>query len=427
MRVSILRSATCTAVLLAAVWATSSAAQRPSRGAAAARSQPRTCAYDELQTQPAVEGPQRVAAAGGRVSLVPPEGLRLLTRAEAEEVFGDVELAIADEREAAAMSLALADFAPDVDSPEFRADMERRAWASGSVSSWIGTEVVELGGARWLRLEYTGRLDGSENRSQVYMTGFQGGALVMMLLALEPEWMPRLVTSAATLEVRDCKLPPPPLAAFLDSTALVRAVSALPAPDLPRGVKPLFRVSFDSTGAVDDVEPISSRIPAGYAGPVRTAIRAHLKPQAPSRGPINTYLRVVAGPEPLVDRPTIVVREPVLANRGGIQGRIGELAARFEQRLGGTEIPQPRVGFLRRLLLQAQPRPSRASEFLVRMRVLADGAVDTESIEILRSSSRDEEVKGAVVHIAGLMRFRPATVEGMPASVWVTLPIVLQY
>ena len=47
-----------------------------------------------------------------------------------------------------------------------------------------------------------------------------------------------------------------PLAALLDSAALVRAVSALAAPELPQDVPPLYSVLFDTTGVAKEVKPV---------------------------------------------------------------------------------------------------------------------------------------------------------------------------
>lgn len=420
MRVSILRSATCAAVLLACMSSTSAPAQRR-----AARPEPRICTEGELRAQQPAGGPQRLTTKGGRISLVPPEGLRVLSPMEVRASLGDdYHLAMVDDGEAAAMMISFRDRPPPADVQAHREWVETRPRTSSSGETLVASEVMELGGVRWLRLELTGPPDGIGHK-MLYLTSFQGRGLLVTLLAFKPERMPELVKSVATLEVHDCALPPMPLTAFLDSAALVRAVSTLPVPDLPRGVKPLFKVAFDSTGAVDEVTPVFDQIPASFAGPVVAAIRANLKNQSPSREPIHAHVRVVAGPEPLVDRPRIVVREPVLANEGGIRDRIGQLSARFGDRVGGAAIAQPRAGFLRRLLMGS--RPSWSARFFVRMRVLKDGAVDTGSIEILHSSSRDEEVNDAVADLVGQMRFRPATVEGIPASVWVTLPIILQY
>ncbi|HYJ78846.1 MAG TPA: hypothetical protein VEW03_04565, partial [Longimicrobiaceae bacterium] len=114
----------------------------------------------------------------------------------------------------------------------------------------------------------------------------------------------------------------PPLSVFLDSAGLVRAAAALPAPAQELPVPPLFWVEFDSTGAVKEVEPIFNELPVDYAGPVAAAIRGHLKPQAPSRQPISTHLRVMTGPAAQVDRPPIRRRMPGVADHQAIARRL---------------------------------------------------------------------------------------------------------
>ena len=194
----------------------------------------------------------------------------------------------------------------------------------------------------------------------------------------------------------------PPLSAFVDSAALVRAVAALPAPELPPGVRPIFSVSFDSTGVVREVEAEPYPLPASYAEAVAAAIRAHLKPQAPSRRPLQTYLRVVAGAEPLVDRPELRIVPPVLGNRSVVARRMEQAVESFVGRRGS--------------LAQAWYQGE------LKFRVLEDGSVDTLSVEVSRSTGEAELDREAVA-VAGVARFRPATVEGLAARVWVTLPL----
>lgn len=195
-----------------------------------------------------------------------------------------------------------------------------------------------------------------------------------------------------------------PLSTFVDSAGLARAVASLPAPDLPPGITPMFRVTFDTTGAVKEVESISD-LPASYEEPVAAAIRAHLKPQPPSLQPITTFLRVVAGPEPVVDRPELRRVEPPRLTNGSVLGRALEQAIASFVREGGsaTEAAYPAE---------------------LRFRVLEDGTVDTLSVEVYRSTSIAALDREAV-RVIRLARFRPATTEGHgPVKVMVTLPLI---
>ncbi len=120
----------------------------------------------------------------------------------------------------------------------------------------------------------------------------------------------------------------PPLSAVLDSAGLVAKLANLSLPDLPERVPPLFWIEFDSTSAVDTVEAVFDQIPAASAKPVVALIRAHLKPQAPSREPLTTHVRAVAGPAARVDRPRLREEWPALLNRS-------EVARQLQRAMGG--------------------------------------------------------------------------------------------
>ena len=223
-----------------------------------------------------------------------------------------------------------------------------------------------------------------------------------------------LSASAVTGAAQAGAAPPqPPLSAFLDSAGLVRAVAALPLPALPPRALPLFRVSFDSTGAVKLVEPIfgtlpdslaDRRLPPGYADAVVAAIRAHLKPQARAAYPIYTHLRVVGGPEPTVDRPALRERPPVLRNRGSLTARLLGVVQEYARERGTL----PRAEY----------------SMMLKLRILEDGTLDLPSMEVERSTG-DAELDRRIVGRMGELRFSAATIEEIPVKVWVTLPLVL--
>jgi len=192
----------------------------------------------------------------------------------------------------------------------------------------------------------------------------------------------------------------PPLSTFVDSAGLVRAVAALSLPELPPRTIPLFLVNFDSTGGVGPVVPLFDPLPAGYGEAVAAAIRAHLKPQPPSRRPLHTHLRVVAGARPQVDNAPFSMEQPVLANRNAI----GSLL---------QKVSESRMDSLPELEYRA----------MLRFRVLSDGSVD--SVKVGSSTGRawlDREI----VRVGRQARFTPATIEGIPINSSVTLPIRLQ-
>jgi TonB family protein len=173
-------------------------------------------------------------------------------------------------------------------------------------------------------------------------------------------------------------------------------------PALPQGVRPLFRVEYDTAGAVRDVEPVFREIPAEYAGPVVAALRAHLKPQGASNRPQPSFLRVVAGPEPAVDRPAVVVKRPELANTQEIDRMKREVGRRFRIRdqevttLSGRTYRVPTVR-------------------VVRLMVLADGSVDPESVQVTTPGD-NPELDAELVRIARAMRFQPPQVDGVPVN-----------
>jgi hypothetical protein len=193
------------AALLAAAWATAAQAQ-------AARS------CDSAQFARLLAQPGRVSFAGGRVSLVPPPGVRLLSPAERERLRdepGDVILV-----DSAGTSIAL--------------------WVTGSIPTrqivlgaaytvegmalgagefrWVRRgEPVSLGGARWWLLEF--ERQGARGREHVwqYITGFRtGGLVVRFVTPVRGPGRRPTAASISTLRLHDCELPtdgegPPPL------------------------------------------------------------------------------------------------------------------------------------------------------------------------------------------------------------------------
>jgi hypothetical protein len=178
-------------------------------------------------------------------------------------------------------------------------------------------------------------------------------------------------------------------------------------------VRPLVRVDYDSTGAVRDVDPVFREIPAEYAGPVVAALRAHLKPQRASNRLQPSILRVVAGPEPVVDRPAVVVKRPELANTREIDGMKREVGRRFgirarEVQIAGRSIRIPAVR-------------------LVRLMVLDDGSVDPGSVTVYTTASATAdapELRDELVRIGRAMRYQPAQVDGAPANMRILQSIV---
>lgn len=195
------------------------------------------------------------------------------------------------------------------------------------------------------------------------------------------------------------------LSALLDSAALVRAAAELPEAELPRGVPPIFVVTFDSTGTASEVKPLSDRMPASYAEPVMAALRASVRPQAPFARPHLVWVRVVTGPQARVDTPQMVETQPMLVNRGEVARAVDRATAQHTRRL--------------------QSMPIRRYVVTVKFRIQTDGTPDHASATVLHSSG-DSRLDAASLDVVPRMRFRPATIEGMPVRVWVTVPITFE-
>jgi hypothetical protein len=366
------------------------------------------CEEPALQAHLAAGDPRREAIADGRISLVPPEGMEELTSIQASHWLPRSETPPLRvfAGDTAAVWLRYFSVVADVESPVFQAAMEQVLGGEHPDRiSWISREVVEQGGARWLRLEYTFRpRRGGESLSIFYATGFQGRILTAWFTG------PRrvreaLARSAATLEVRDCRVSRP-LRAWVDSAAVARAAAALEPPQMPTDMKPIFRVTFDTAGVVETVEPVFTQIPAPYADAVVAALRAAVRPKPRSRYPTAHLVRVVGGAAPLVDSPELIERAPVVRDPEWIGRRLGDLSN----------------------MLMFRPGTSRraAPGFYVRMRVLPDGKVDRESVQLLRGSGV-QWLDEAIVGIARRTSFRPGEVDGFAARTWVVLPMSLHH
>ncbi|HEU4453983.1 MAG TPA: TonB family protein [Longimicrobium sp.] len=195
---------------------------------------------------------------------------------------------------------------------------------------------------------------------------------------------------------------PPPASFFIDSAAAVRALAALPAVELPEGLPPLFALTFDSTGAVERAEGVFQQLPAAFTGPVSSIIRAHARRQMPSSDPPGTYLRIVTGAGAVIERPSFVRwTQPAAINAAAIARRLEPVVVRRMEAVGPEGV---------RLHVGA--------------RVLADGTVDTASVKVVGTSG-DDELDRQTALAFRQMRFRPATVEGIPVSAWVTVPFRL--
>ncbi|HEX9937782.1 MAG TPA: hypothetical protein VGB15_11690, partial [Longimicrobium sp.] len=363
------------------------------------------CEVPALQAHLAGGDPRRVSIAEGRISLVPGDSMDELTSVELGRVVREgTRPALAFTGDSAVVWLQFLSTRSDVSSPAFREAMER--WLGGQSPEqvgWVSREVVEQGGARWLRMEFTYKTRRGEDRvGFLYATPFQGRTLTARF-AGPPATREALARSAATLEARDCRVSRP-LWAWVDSAAIARAAAALPAPQLPADMKPLFRVTFDTAGVVESVEPVFEQVPAAYAEPVVAALRAAVKPQPRSRRAAEYLVRVVGGAQPLVDSPELIERMPEIRDPTVVGQQLGTVSRALRFRPGTSR------------------RAARG--FYVRMRVLPDGKVDRTSVQLTRGTDI-EWLDEQILSVARSIRFRPGEVDGFAARSWVVLPMSL--
>jgi hypothetical protein len=178
----------------------SETARRQLASAATAPRDTVPCTEQALREHVAAARPARASMAEGRVSLVPPEGLPLVDYPNVEErgLFfmvapgTSIDVSLLDDSVSASQYQRLV-------APEF-----------GEAVEWGRIELVEIGGVRWERLGLTGDIVGIEQRTEIYVTPFQGRTLMVNATVApasdERRWRPRLKASIASLEVRNCRL-----------------------------------------------------------------------------------------------------------------------------------------------------------------------------------------------------------------------------
>jgi hypothetical protein len=159
----------------------------------------RTCDQAEIRAQLAAD-PRRVAIGGGRVTLVPPPGMQMHQRSKAETVFVDSAGVV--------VIVSFRQDLPILDSPAYREAMERRLETGFQQLEWISREVVDIGGTRWLRMEFTTSMEDLSMRQVYYLAPFQGGGLWLAQVApasAHAQWEAVLAASAATVQLNDCR------------------------------------------------------------------------------------------------------------------------------------------------------------------------------------------------------------------------------
>lgn len=193
-----------------------------------------------------------------------------------------------------------------------------------------------------------------------------------------------------------------PVSAFIDSAALHQAL--LSAPSVPATLtrRALFSVVYDSTGALEEVEPFSRTvIPEEWGATVAALLRRHTAPRLATGKSSSQVVALVTGASPKIE----VLREvtevkPVLLNGSLIARQLREVASRLVGAYGaGTEFVA-----------------------VVSMRVDETGV---PVAPIIYRSTGQPAVDREILTVAGRMRFQPALVAGYPVKVLTSLPVSL--
>lgn len=165
---------------------------------------PGVCDPGQLRSYPDPADPRRVETSGGVVSLVVPEGMRARSIPRRPNAASWTPLAFSDD---AGTDITVMT-GPALGPVESLADAFATSMAR-SIGEVIRKDVVEQGGTRWARLEFTGQLGGQRIYNLQYMASFgnKGFVVAFRTRADTPQARARLAESAATLEMEDCVLP----------------------------------------------------------------------------------------------------------------------------------------------------------------------------------------------------------------------------
>ena len=165
---------------------------------------PGVCDPGQLRSYPDPAAPRRVETNGGVISLVVPEGMRARSIPRRPNAQSWTPLAFSDD---AGTDITVMT-GPPLGPVESLADAMATGMAR-NIGEVIRKDVVEQGGTRWARLEFTGQLGGDRIYNLQYMASFgnRGFVVAFRTRADTPEARARLAESAATLEMENCVLP----------------------------------------------------------------------------------------------------------------------------------------------------------------------------------------------------------------------------
>ena len=203
---------------------------------------------------------------------------------------------------------------------------------------------------------------------------------------------------------REAAEPKLALSAFIDSAGLHQALLAAPPAPADFALKPLFSVRYDSTGVLEEVEPISRRyFPAEYGRQMVEILRTHVRPRITATKETWYTVWLQSGSSPKIALlPELTEVRPVLANGPAIVRALDFASQRLQE-----------------------ARPELAGRRLtarVTMRVTDEGL--TEALR-LNMGTGDPHTDREILTIARSLRFTPASLEGHPVTVLATLPITI--
>jgi hypothetical protein len=190
----------------------------PAWGQADTAREARVCRPEEMRGEPDPADPRRVFAAGGRISLVPPEGMRVLTRAELTQrsaaeraalFLTDSSTVVIADDQGAFITLGSSDLRlsrASVATLSFTFNtLDRRR---GRFQPILDGQVVEFGHKRWVTFEYMVNVPprGDIHHRRHFTDFQQGSASVQFIYPWSRAAGRAMKRSEASLKVHDCAL-----------------------------------------------------------------------------------------------------------------------------------------------------------------------------------------------------------------------------
>ena len=123
----------------------------------------------------------RVSMAGGKVSFVPPDGLRVMTEAEIKIKYprGNApQYVYSNEQMNVSIAITLSPQPVTLEGlPQLKAAMEQALPRLIPGLNWVNREIVEINGRPWVHFEMTSFAIDTDIHNEMYMTAFDGKML----------------------------------------------------------------------------------------------------------------------------------------------------------------------------------------------------------------------------------------------------------